>query len=367
MPLSGPPCSFTSDGSSSCPLNSVRWDLQSSPVRDEEQQRCDNCEGVMNCCVEGNVLRWPLSQLKRKRPPRLEIPSAGPLLHIENLSEELQKEMYVQGSNYSVACKKGYRQVMEDAYSAITDISRYSDQAFFGVFDGHGGHKAADFAAERLGQNMMDAFMEVRQDDNDMEQAVRTGYLTTDAIFSMQCLSSGACCVTALIRGGNMVVANAGDCRAVLSRDGIAEALTYDHRLEREDERQRITDLGGYVDCHNGVWRVQGKLAVSRSIGDIEMKKWVTAEPELHKLSITSNCEFLILASDGLWDKVGNQEAVDLARDFYTENSTSFSSIRESLIMGSCKKLVEVAVNRGSKDDVTVLIVDLTQFRRERD
>lgn len=54
----------------------------------------------------------------------------------------------------------------------------------------------------------------------------------------------------------------------------------------------------------NGVWRVQGSLAISRAIGDIHLKEWIISEPEIRKLPIISDCEFLILASDGLWDKV---------------------------------------------------------------
>lgn len=62
---------------------------------------------------------------------------------------------------------------------------------------------------------------------------------------------------------------------------------------------------GGYVDCsRGGVWRVQGSLAVSRGIGDRHLKQWVTAEPETKILAIEPDFEFLILASDGLWDKV---------------------------------------------------------------
>lgn len=56
----------------------------------------------------------------------------------------------------------------------------------------------------------------------------------------MQGLASGACCVTALIEGQEVIVSNLGDCRAVLCRGGIAEALTKDHRVEEEDERKRI-------------------------------------------------------------------------------------------------------------------------------
>ena len=61
---------------------------------------------------------------------------------------------------------------------------------------------------------------------------------------------------------------------------------------------------GGFVHCCNGVWRVQGSLAVSRAIGDQHLKEWIISEPEIKKLRLTSDCEFLLVASDGLWDKV---------------------------------------------------------------
>ncbi|BBG98069.1 Protein phosphatase 2C family protein, partial [Prunus dulcis] len=82
----------------------------------------------------------------------------------------------------------------------------------------------------------------------------------------MENVGSGACCVTALMQKGNLVVSNAGDCRAVMSRGGVAEALTSDHHPSRVDERARIETTGGYVDCCRGVWRIQGSLAVSRAI-----------------------------------------------------------------------------------------------------
>lgn len=58
------------------------------------------------------------------------------------------------------------------------------------------------------------------------------------------------------------------------------------------------------MHCRNGIWRVHGSLAVSRAIGDQHLKQWVISEPEIKKLQLTSDCQFLIVASDGLWDKV---------------------------------------------------------------
>jgi protein phosphatase 1L len=88
-----------------------------------------------------------------------------------------------------------------------------------------------------------------------------------------------ACAVT--ITGGKVTCCNSGDSRAIIvKRDGSAIALSEDHKPDRDDETKRISDLGGRV-IHWGRWRVEGVLAVSRSIGDAKLKPYVTAEPEI--------------------------------------------------------------------------------------
>lgn len=109
----------------------------------------------------------------------------------------------------------------------------------FGVFDGHGGAKASEFAAKNLNRNILKAFM----CEDKMEDAVRDAYLTTDEEFLKLDVNGGSCCVTAAFMNGNVAVSNLGDCRAVICRGGIAEALTSDHKASREDERDRIEAL----------------------------------------------------------------------------------------------------------------------------
>jgi protein phosphatase 1L len=171
-------------------------------------------------------------------------------------------------------------------------------------------------------------------------------------------LSGGACATTALVKNGELYVAHLGDCRAVLSRDGgAAVALTADHTCAAEGERERIERGGGYVSCSgSGVWRVQGSLAVSRSFGDVGLKRWVVAEPAVARVPLSAGCEFLVVASDGLWDKVSNQEAVDVVS---RSRNAAASSVGRS-----CSELVELARRRGSRDDVTVMVVDLEKFLR---
>ncbi|GFZ19642.1 protein phosphatase 2C family protein [Actinidia rufa] len=291
---------------------------------------------------------------KRKRPARLDIPISyvgfsGPATPAVDAIEVVE----VDGDGYSVCCKRGRREAMEDRYSAVIDLQGDRKQAFFGIFDGHGGAKAAEFAAENLNKNILD---EVRKrDGTELEEAVKFGYLNTDSEFLKEDIRGGSCCVTALIRKGNLVVSNAGDCRAVMSRGGVAEALTLDHRPSRDDEKDRIENLGGYVDCCRGVWRLQGSLAVSRAIGDRHLKQWVTAEPETKILRIEPTLEFLILASDGLWEKVTNQEAVDIVHPLCV-------GVQKPELLSACRKLAALSVSRGSKDDISVMLIQLGRF-----
>ncbi|KNC81651.1 hypothetical protein SARC_06038 [Sphaeroforma arctica JP610] len=106
----------------------------------------------------------------------------------------------------------------------------------------------------------------------------------------------GACVLVALLTEDALVVGNAGDCRAVMYRDGKAVPLSYDHKPNRLDEFQRIKDAGGFV-AWKGVWRVQGVLAISRSFGDKSLKQWVVSDAELVDEEFSGEDSFIILAT----------------------------------------------------------------------
>ncbi|KAK9995154.1 hypothetical protein SO802_024857 [Lithocarpus litseifolius] len=286
----------------------------------------------------------------RKRPAKLVVPEHCAVSEFGEMCRKLEhKEFEVEGRDFVLASKKGRRKVMEDGYGVVVDILGDPKQAFFAVIDGHGGQAATDFVAENLGRNITKALECVGGEEGQLEQAIRSGYMVTDKDFLRQGVSSGACTSSVLLKDGELHVANVGDCRVVLSRKGVAKALTNDHRLTREDERLRIENTGGFVHCQNGIWRAQGLLAVSRAIGDLHLKEWIISEPEIKKLRLTSDCQFLIIASDGLWDKVSDQEAVDVV-------------LREKNLLMSCKKLVDMSSSRGSMDDITVMVIDLLNF-----
>ncbi|KAH1038828.1 hypothetical protein J1N35_040571 [Gossypium stocksii] len=347
LPLSSP--------SSPLPLSSTSVMTPQSP------SSSSSLKSPWSVCVRkppqfslGTDAAAPPSVPKRKKPPNIEIPTPVAVkMGFAAVTPRGEEEVQVDGEGYSVYCKRGRRGKMEDRYSVSIDLKGDSKQAFFGVFDGHGGSKAAEFVAGNLDKVAM---AEVSKRCGDaIEEAIKEAYLTTDMDFLKEDVGGGTCCVTAMIHKGYLVVSNAGDCRAVLSRNGVAEALTSDHHVSRQDERARIEALGGYVDFCHGVWRIQGSLAVSRAIGNKHLKQWVISEPETKSLKIQRECEFLILASDGLWNKVTNQEAVDLVRPFCVD-------IDKPEPFSACKRLAELSSWRGSFDDISVMIIQLERF-----
>ncbi|KAJ6348742.1 hypothetical protein OIU77_006338 [Salix suchowensis] len=219
--------------------------------------------------------------LMKNRPGRLVVPPYCPQVEFAQVDRKLEnKQFEVQGRYFSLVSRKGRREVMEDGYGVMIDILGDAKLAFFAVIDGHGGRAAVDYVAENLGKNIVNGLQNVDcKVDGRLEQAIRGGYLATDKEFLSQGVSSGACAATVLLKDGELHVANAGDCRVVLSRNGVADVLTNDHRVNREDERLRIENSGGFLHCRNGIWRVHGSLAVSRAIGDLHLKQWIISDP----------------------------------------------------------------------------------------
>lgn len=142
--------------------------------------------------------------------------------------------------------------------------------------------------------------------------------------------------------------ANAGDARIVLGHGRKAFRMTRDHRTDDPDEVRRIEESGGFI--FKG--RVLGILAVTRSLGDHCMKEYVIAKPYTSEKTITITSEtevsFIILACDGLWDVLRDQEAVDFVLERIAE---------KELV---AKYLVEEALRRGSTDNVTASVAFLT-------
>ncbi|KAL6272556.1 hypothetical protein ACE6H2_023248 [Prunus campanulata] len=130
----------------------------------------------------------------------------------------------------------------------------------------------------------------------------------------------GCTAAAALIVGSKLFVANAGDCRTILCRAGHPFVLSKDHVASCLEERERVISAGEQVTWQVDNWRVGlAALQVTRSIGDDDLKPAVTAEPEITETILSAEDEYLVMASDGLWNVVSNAEVVSIIKDTVKE------------------------------------------------
>ncbi|XP_019175699.1 PREDICTED: probable protein phosphatase 2C 22 [Ipomoea nil] len=254
----------------------------------------------------------------------------------------------------------GSRSSMEDVYVCADNFlqdyrfgnSTEGPNAFYGVFDGHGGKHAADFACSHLPRLIADD----EDFPREIERAVSSAFQQTDTALAEACtldadLASGTTALAAFVVGSSLVVANAGDCRAVLCRRGKAIEMSRDHKPVCLRERKRIEASGGYV--YDGY--LNGQLNLSRALGDWHMEGMksreggpLTAEPEFMSTKLTEEDEFLIIGCDGIWDVFMSQNAVDFARRRLQEHNNP----------ETCSKdLVHEALKRKSSDNLSVVVV----------
>jgi protein phosphatase 1L len=281
---------------------------------------------------------------------------------------------------YGVFKLQGGRPTMED-HTAISGGTDTSPPTFFGVFDGHLGNAAADFAAKNLFDNLLKNPLLQSNPAAAMIQA----YEQTDddivklkkADSSLDC--SGTTAVSAFFSdgaSGTVYIANTGDSRAVMSASGKVVLTTKCHKPNEEKERDRIENMGGSVYFDN-TWRV-ARLAMSRALGDRNLKRvGLIATPDVYARTLTGEEDFIIIASDGLWDVFSSEEAVDFVfaeiksretpRTAPSAEAKASDEVSDSLTnkdaTSIAQALAEKALKEGSAknvyDNVSVIIVFL--------
>lgn len=229
-------------------------------------------------------------------------------------SSALENVHYKVGSS----CMQGWRVSMEDAHVHILSLGPEDPKAaYFGVFDGHGGAKVAAYSANNLHRHIV---RRPEYEEGKVEEALREGFLECDRVMrteeSLKDEMAGSTAVVVLTQGKDLWCANAGDSRCVAGVAGTALALSEDHKPTDVKERARIEAAGGFVEQN----RVNGNLALSRAMGDFVFKmndklgqadQIVTCDPDIQQATVAADWDFLLLACDGIWDVLSNQEVVD--------------------------------------------------------
>lgn len=236
---------------------------------------------------------------------------------------------------------------MEDTHYAAYPFNGSEEAALFGVFDGHVGKHAAEKAKvlfpEEFAKNLRG-----HEEDTDMALVLRKTFLSTDARmieFDMEGATATGVYIWKAAGRRFLQAANVGDSTAFLCRDGKAVWLSVDHKVNDPEERDRLIKAG--MQLSEGQSRING-LAVSRALGDHFVKEHypVTAEPFVSDpFELGDGDDKLIVASDGLWDIVSGQEALEIVKD-----------MTDPAAMAA--KLTETAVkSRLCNDNVTVIVV----------
>ncbi|KAK4269515.1 hypothetical protein QN277_022662 [Acacia crassicarpa] len=307
---------------------------------------------------------------------------------------------------YGLSSMQGWRATMEDAHAAHLNLDEST--SFFGVYDGHGGKAVAKFCAKYLhrqvlkneayaagdiGTSLQKTFLRMDEmmlgqrgwrelavlgDNIEKLSGMLEGFIwsprggegndnSDDWVLEEGPHSdftgpnSGCTACVAVIRGNQIVVANAGDSRCVISRKGQAHNLSKDHKPDLEVERDRILKAGGFIQ----VGRVNGSLNLARAIGDMEFKQnkflpaekqIVTADPDITSVELCDDDEFLVIACDGIWDCMSSQQLVDFIHS-QLKTEDKLSAVCEK-VFDRC--LSPTAGGEGC-DNMTMILV---QFKR---
>ncbi|GAB0187331.1 protein phosphatase 1B [Grus japonensis] len=273
------------------------------------------------------------------------------------------------GLRYGLSSMQGWRVEMEDAHTAVVGIPHgLEDWSFFAVYDGHAGSRVANYCSTHLLEHITnnEDFRATEKPGSALEPSVenvksgiRTGFLKIDEY--MRNFSdlrngmdrSGSTAVGVMISPEHVYFINCGDSRAVLYRNGQVCFSTQDHKPCNPREKERIQNAGGSVM----IQRVNGSLAVSRALGDYDYKcvdgkgpteQLVSPEPEVCEILRAEEDEFIILACDGIWDVMSNEELCE-----FVKSRLEVSDDLEKV----CNWVVDTCLHKGSRDNMSIVLV----------
>ncbi|XP_071840405.1 integrin-linked kinase-associated serine/threonine phosphatase 2C-like isoform X3 [Apostichopus japonicus] len=275
-----------------------------------------------------------------------------------------------------LAERQGEREEMQDAHVIINDLTELfinrpsfvERLAYYAVFDGHSGARAAKHAAKCLHENIKKMFPSTKKEtwEKDVKRCFIEAFKSTDEDFlkaasaQKPAWKDGSTAVCVMAVNDTLYIANVGDSRAMICRYNPDEKkhhfipLSKEHNPIQYEERMRIQKSGGYV--RDG--RLMGILEVSRSLGDGRFKHCgVVCLPDVKKCQLTDHDRYILLSCDGLWTNFEPSTALEFVQKIINDGETPSDEKFEV----ACNKLASEAVRRGSSDNVTVILVRISQ------
>ena len=263
-------------------------------------------------------------------------------------NKRVEKGKFSDNFHYVSAAAQGWRPSMEDRYANMLNIE--NNVSFYGVFDGHAGSHTAQMLSEHLFHVIIE-----NEDFSNKEyiSSLIKGFVNMDNRLSTDSrvhidISGSTGIVIMIDEEDNIHSSWLGDSRAVISHNGIAQNLTYDHLPTNPEEYLRIKRANMFVSND----RVNGSLAMSRAFGDFIFKQHeglspenqaVSCRPDVYRRKVDyAKDEFIVLGSDGLWEMLDGQQVVDFVRSRLASNNDcrNLSSTLEATVMD----LIDMAV-----------------------
>ena len=261
---------------------------------------------------------------------------------------------------------KGRREQNEDKHNIVLNLTKkvktLNNINFFGVYDGHGGKFVSTYLALEMPKYFMDPSFtyplnkkKIRQLYINIQNDLRTKY------FNMANACGSTCLIATHFKHNNnfyLNILNTGDSRCIISKNNIATVITKDHKPNWPEERLRIENLGGKIYKDGYDYRIQD-LSVSRAFGDIDAEPYLTNMPEMFTYKLDNLDQFVVLACDGLWDVLNNQEVVNfIVNNCFNKDGTRIDLYdKDNKKINIARKLGEYAIKKGTGDNVTIIII----------
>jgi protein phosphatase len=254
-------------------------------------------------------------------------------------------------SDFGFSEAQGRRDEMEDAHVQETFTTPEGKRIeFFAIYDGHSGRVGADIAAQRLHTYVEN----VLQKGVSLDEALMRAFVEIDKEIEAEgrYTHSGTTAAVVLIGDAEIISANVGDTRTLLiDAAQRVQCLTEEHRLVAgNEEEKRIKKIGGkiYQGKYRRVMAPDGSpgIMVSRALGDDEYGALVSAEPFISRTELNKAHRRVIIACDGVFDMLTNEEVADLIKNEPDPKKAS-------------ELITKTAISRGSGDNVTTVVVNL--------
>ena len=232
-----------------------------------------------------------------------------------------------------------YRQSMEDIGVTLPEFIPEKKYSLFGIFDGHGGNDVVKYIKNRLPEIIK---TNITKNGNSIETCLTSAFNKIDEELKFYDSEHTGSTATIVLFHDNIIhCANVGDSAAYIIYDTHLTKISTDHKCSDPKEEQRIISSGGKITKN----RVMGQLVLSRCLGDLYCKKYgVINIPDISSNKLEENVIYVVVASDGVWDVVGENELMKLSKN--NKNAE-----------GLCKDLVKLAIDKDTKDNVSCIVI----------